>query len=187
MRAVVPVLGVLFGLAFACPDARVEERPPVHAEQGSVAIGGNVSNSTIGVPYEKLEEAVRSRTKDLEDLSASEKETVALLKEKLDLNLRQVTSAREILGEADVPPERLAAKLVEIAEKFKDLQTAAAAQPGDDTKITALKARRKRRSRTASSARRTIFWPRSKKSKPKLWTSWRSTPRKPPPSAAIWP
>jgi hypothetical protein len=46
----------------------------------------------------------------------------------------------EILGEADVPPERLAAKLVEIAEKFKELKTAAAAQPGDDAKITALKA-----------------------------------------------
>jgi hypothetical protein len=30
--------------------------------------------------------AVRSRTKDLEDLSGSEKETIALLKEKLDLN-----------------------------------------------------------------------------------------------------
>lgn len=29
---------------------------------------------------------------------------------------------------------------MEIAEKYKDLQTAAAAQPGDDAKITALKA-----------------------------------------------
>jgi len=43
------------------------------------------------------------------------------------------------LGEADVPPERLAAKLVEIAGKFQELKTAAAAQPGDDAKITALK------------------------------------------------
>jgi tetratricopeptide (TPR) repeat protein len=37
-----------------------------------------------------------------------------------------------------VPPERLGAKLAEIAEKYKDLQTAAA-QPGDDAKISALK------------------------------------------------
>ena len=44
------------------------------------------------------------------------------------------------MGETNVPPERLAAKLVEIAGKFKDLRTAAAAQPGDDAKITALKA-----------------------------------------------
>jgi hypothetical protein len=83
MRGIVPALGVLFALAVACPDAHAEERPPVHAGQGSIAIGGSVSNSTIGVPYEKLEEAVRSRTKDLEDLTASEKEIVVLLKEKL--------------------------------------------------------------------------------------------------------
>jgi outer membrane PBP1 activator LpoA protein len=105
-----------------------------------VAIGGNVSNSAIGVPPDKVEELVRLRTKPLEDLSESQKDTITLLKEKLDLNQRQVQSALAIVGEANVPPERLAAKLLEIAEKYKDLQTAAAAQPGDDAKITALKA-----------------------------------------------
>ena len=44
------------------------------------------------------------------------------------------------MGEKNVPPEQLAAKLVDIAEKYKSLQTAAAAQPGDDANITALKA-----------------------------------------------
>jgi hypothetical protein len=126
-------------LAFAVTGAHAQD-PLVHAEQGSVAIGGNVSNSTIGVPYEKLGEAVRIRTKDLSDLSESEKETIALLQEKLDLNQRQLQSALEIVGERDVPPEKLAAKLLEIAEKYKGLQTAAAAQPGDDAKVTALKA-----------------------------------------------
>lgn len=82
----------------------------------------------------------RLRAKPLEDLSESQKDTIALLKEKLDLNQRQVRSALESLGEKNVPPEQLAAKLIEIAEKYKDLQTAAAAQPGDDAKITALKA-----------------------------------------------
>ena len=112
----------------------------MRAESGSISIGGSVSNSTIGVPYEKLEEAVRSRTKDLSDLSESQTETIALLKEKLDLNQRQVQAALATVGEANVPPERLASKLVEIAEKFKELQTAAAAQPGDDARIAALKA-----------------------------------------------
>jgi tetratricopeptide (TPR) repeat protein len=139
MRGITPTLGLIVALAFACPAARAEERPPVQAEEGSIAIGGNVSNSTIGVPYEKLEAAVRARTKDLEDLSEAEKETIALLKEKLDLNQRQLNSALEIVGEKNVPPEQLGAKLVNIAEKYKDLQTAAAAQPGDDAKITALK------------------------------------------------
>ncbi|MGH6843815.1 MAG: tetratricopeptide repeat protein [Methylocella sp.] len=142
MGRIVRAFGLVLALALA-PGARnayAEERPPVHAEQGSVAIGGNVSNSTIGVPYEKVEELVRLRTKPLEDLSESQRDTIALLKEKLDLNQRQVQSALEILGEANVPPEKLAAKLAEIAGKYKELQTAAAAQPGDDAKITALKA-----------------------------------------------
>jgi tetratricopeptide (TPR) repeat protein len=145
MRRIFPALGLALALASApgARNIRAEERPPVHAEQGSVAIvNSNLTGATItiGVAYEKLEAAVRSRTKDLKDLTESEKETNALLKEKLDLNQRQVKSALEILGEANVPPERLAAKLVEIAEKFQELRTAAAAQPGDDSKITALKA-----------------------------------------------
>ena len=108
---------------------------------GGVAVGRDITGPvTIGVPPDKVEELVRLRTKPLEDLSQSQKDTIALLKEKLDLNQRQVQSALEIVGEANVPPERLAAKLAEIAEKYKDLKTAAAAQPGDDAKVTALKA-----------------------------------------------
>src|SRR5215475_8878528 len=52
-------------------------------------------------------------------------------------------AALDILGEKDVPPERLAARLLEIAERFKALQTIAADQAGDDPRITALKAEAK--------------------------------------------
>jgi tetratricopeptide (TPR) repeat protein len=145
MRGIGPPLGIILALAFAGPQVRAQERP-VHAEQASAAFGGNVSNSTItiGVAPDKIDEIVRLRTKPLEDLSESQKETIATLKEKLDLNQRQVSSALEILGETNVPPERLAAKLVEIAKNFEDLKTAAAAQPGDDAKITGLKAEAQR-------------------------------------------
>jgi hypothetical protein len=57
----------------------------------------------------------------------------------LDLNQRQIRAALEILGEANVPPERLAAKLIEIAERFRALQTSVSAQPGDDPRISQLK------------------------------------------------
>jgi hypothetical protein len=43
-------------------------------------------------------------------------------KGELDLNQRQIRAALGILGENDIPPERLAAKLVEIADRFKALQ-----------------------------------------------------------------
>ncbi|MGH6845964.1 MAG: hypothetical protein ACREC0_00580, partial [Methylocella sp.] len=56
----------------------------------------------------------------------AQKDTLGLLKEKLYLNQRQVRSALEILGDANVLPERLAAKLADIAGKYKDLKTAAA-------------------------------------------------------------
>jgi tetratricopeptide (TPR) repeat protein len=110
----------------------------VKADHGGVAIGGNASNNTFitGVTPEML----AALTRPWEELSESQKKEIAKLQGDLDLNQRQVKSALGILGEADVPPERLAAKLVEIAGKFKDLQTAAAAQPGDDSRITTLKA-----------------------------------------------
>jgi outer membrane PBP1 activator LpoA protein len=87
-----------------------------------------------------VDELVRQRTLPLEELTTQQRENIALLKEKLDLNERQVRAALRILGENDVPPEQLAAKLVEIAERFKALEAPASAEPGDDPRIAALKA-----------------------------------------------
>ena len=72
----------------------------------------------IGIPQEKVDELVRDAKRPLEELTSQQRENVALLKEKLDLNERQVRAALGILGENDIPPERLAAKLVQIAERF---------------------------------------------------------------------
>src|SRR6516162_2999745 len=113
----------------------------VRAETGGIAIGGSAFFSKVitGIPQEKVDELVRDAKRPLEELTTQQRENIALLKEKLDLNERQVRAALGILGENDIPPERLAAKLVEIAERFKVLQATASAQPGDDPKIAALK------------------------------------------------
>src|SRR5262245_31696521 len=113
----------------------------VRADTGSIAIGGSVTGSTvvIGIPREKVDELVRDAKRPLEELTTQQRENIALLKEKLDLNERQVRAALAVLGDNDIPPERLAAKLVEIAERFKVLQETASAQSGDDPKIVALK------------------------------------------------
>jgi tetratricopeptide (TPR) repeat protein len=131
----VAALGMCFFTSFNAAHAQVR------ADSGSIAIGGSVTGSTviIGIPQEKVDELVRDAKRPLEDLSTQQRDNIALLKEKLDLNERQVRAALGILGENDIPPERLAAKLVEIAERFKDLQATASAQPGDDPKIAALK------------------------------------------------
>jgi tetratricopeptide (TPR) repeat protein len=113
----------------------------VKADTGGIAIGGSVSGSTIniGIPQEKVDALVRDAKRPLEELTTQQRENIALLKEKLDLNERQVRAALGVLGENDIPPERLAAKLVEIAENFKVLKATASAQPGDDPKIVDLK------------------------------------------------
>jgi hypothetical protein len=121
---------VAFGLWFSLSSAHAQQGQ-VKAESGGIAIGGSVTDSTIniGLPQEKVDALVRDRTRPLEEL----------LKEKLDLNERQVRRALDIIGEANVPPERLAAKLVEVAEHYKVLLTGSAAQPGDSPNVIDLK------------------------------------------------
>jgi tetratricopeptide (TPR) repeat protein len=110
----------------------------IRAEPGGVAVGRDITHSTIniGVPPEQLADLIRQSA----DLSEAQKKLIAKLEGDLDLNQRQIRAALEILGERDIPPERLAAKLVEIAERFKELQWVASVQPGDDPRIARLKA-----------------------------------------------
>src|SRR5262249_35820003 len=129
------------GMCFFAPNTTAYAQQ-VNADTGGIAIGRDVIQSTviIGIPQEKVDELVRDARRSLEELTAQQRENIALLKEKLDLNERQVRAALGILGENDIPRERLAAKLVEIAERFKTLQATASAQLGDDPKVAALKA-----------------------------------------------
>src|SRR5215831_5706164 len=67
----------------------------IRAETGSIAIGGSVTGSTviIGIPQEKVDELVRDAKRPLEELTTQQRENITLLKEKLDLNERQVRAA----------------------------------------------------------------------------------------------
>ena len=108
----------------------------VSAQPGSIAGGRDVINSTVnisGVNPAQLEAIVRDRTR-------LQEETNALLREKLDLTTGQVRVALEIVGEANIPPERIGAKLVEFAERMKQLLATSAAQSGDSARVAALKA-----------------------------------------------
>ena len=131
-------LSLIVALGMYClASSPIAHAQQVKADTGGVAIVGNVSNSTInlGVPAEQLAALVR-QAGDAE----TQKKWIAKLEADLDLNQRQIRAALDILGEKNVPPERLAAKLVEFAERFKVLQATASAQPGDGPRIAALKA-----------------------------------------------
>ena len=84
-------------------------------------------------------ELLAALTQPWAELSLSQKKEIARLETDLDLNQRQIRAALEILDEAVVQPERLAVKLIEIAEQFKALQAVAATQSGDAPQIAALK------------------------------------------------
>src|SRR5262245_65412239 len=106
----------------------------VRADVGSIAIGGSVTGSTviIGIPQEKVDELVRDAKRPLEELTTQQRDNIVLLKEKLDLNERQLRAALSILGESDISLERSAAKLVELAERCKAVRETASALPGAD-------------------------------------------------------
>src|SRR4051794_33084801 len=126
---------IALATVWAGAPVALAQQGAVRAEAGSVAIGGSVRDSTItiGISPEQLDALIRDRTRLLEKYSTS-------LERELDLNRGQVGAALRILGEANVPPEQLTAKLIEVAERFRELEARAAAQPDDDPKVIALKA-----------------------------------------------
>src|SRR5262245_26819165 len=94
------------GMCFFATNTTVHAQQ-VQADTGGIAIGRDVIQSTviIGIPQEKVDELVRDAKRPLEELTTEQRERIALLKEKLDLNLGQVRTALAILGENDIPPE----------------------------------------------------------------------------------
>jgi len=107
----------------------------------AAAFGGDIGRTTIVIiPQEKVEELVRDVKRLREGLTTQQRENVALLQKKLDLNEGQVLAALDILAENDISPELLVVKLVEITERFQALKRALSPQPSDDPKAAALEA-----------------------------------------------
>ena len=61
------------------------------------------------------------------DLSESQKKLITGLEEQLDLNQWQIRATLDVLREKNIESGRLAAKLLEIAERFRTLQASASA------------------------------------------------------------
>jgi tetratricopeptide (TPR) repeat protein len=89
---------------------------------------------------EVLDALVKNQKQALDALDNAHKKTIALLEQSLDLNQRQIRAALDALGETKVRPEQLASKLLEVAERFKQLQQSAVGKASDDPKIASLKA-----------------------------------------------
>ncbi|WP_400765496.1 tetratricopeptide repeat protein [Methylosinus sporium] len=132
---------VTVGLLLHCVFVARAELGTVKAETGGVAIGGNVDHSCIGdcsgIRPEQLQEIIQQSN----ELSETQKKVITNYERELDLNRAQIRVFFDILGDANVPPERWAEKLVEFARRLKSLEgQIAATYTGDDKKLTALKA-----------------------------------------------
>jgi hypothetical protein len=142
-NSMVVVVPALFGLALCCGLAFVFllEAPNVPAKAGSFSGAAIASQAlkelsettTQETTRDTVKEILKRRGKPLEELTDNQKKLITLLETKLHLNEFQSRAALEIMGEKDVPPERLAAMLAEIADKFKALQSDVAAQHEDDS------------------------------------------------------
>lgn len=129
MRAVPPFLFFAVGCALAAQasDIRADERPRVSAQDGNVAIGGEVTDATIniGMTPEQLRELTKavgvgpvgSLADKIDDLS-----------DRLHVTRGAALAMLRILDRRDVPLENLPRELVEVAIRFQRLQMQLAAR-----------------------------------------------------------
>jgi tetratricopeptide (TPR) repeat protein len=107
----------------------------------AAASGGDISRTNIVIiPQEKVEELVRDVKRLREGLTTQQRENVALLRKKLDLNEAQVLAALDILAENDISLELMVVKLVEVAGRFQALERTLSPLPGNDPEAAALEA-----------------------------------------------
>ena len=139
MRKVIRlVLLAWIGLAGVGLEARAQGTV---SAPGGVAAGRDIRESTIniGIPPDQLPTIIEAATSDWKRLTDEQRKMIADLEGKLGVSAGALQAFFRTLGEAEVPPERQEAKLVEIAERYKQLVAQVAAAPGDDPEVAKLK------------------------------------------------
>lgn len=112
------------------------------ASQGGIAIGGDVSNSTvtIGISPKSARQLVESATRDWKTLTDAQRKELGVLHEKLGVTEGALRAFFAVLGEKNVPEDQLPERLGEIARQHAQLQMQLRATPGDPTEVASLKA-----------------------------------------------
>ena len=118
-------------------------------------VGGTHSQTNIfGISPEILAAIVKQHGEH----SDLQKKEIDRLQSALELTTGQIRAALEILGEANIPSEGIAAKLVEIAGRFKILQAMVSTDPTDSPKIIELKIEAQRAIGSGKLARADELW-----------------------------
>jgi tetratricopeptide (TPR) repeat protein len=113
----------------------------VRTAEGSVAAGRDIVNSRIiiGIPPDQLAGIIEAGRKDLKDLTEIQKRKIENLKKDLGVSESALQAFFTILGEQEVPNEKLATKLLAIAENYKNLLAQAAPGPNDRPEIAKIR------------------------------------------------
>ena len=134
MSAVVrlALLCLAAGLAVAGPgDAVAFNDTTVTAQPGSVAAGGNIEHNTInfGLTPEQVKELTEAAARGATGPLTT---TIVDLSKRLGVTEDATKTLLRIVGEQDVPPERLSETLNRVANDYKRLQAQAAALNPDN-------------------------------------------------------
>ena len=119
----------------------------VNAAHGGLAIGRDVINSTInvapGISPEQFSAMVAQVMAENSRVLAKAMAPMSALIERLDsyeINQQQMRTALVIIGENNIPPERMGSKFVEIVQQYKVLETSTGStRQGDPTNVAALR------------------------------------------------
>jgi len=126
LRAATVGVAAILTLAEPCPA-----QPNVEARGGGVAVGGNVVNSSItfGLKPEEVQKLTEAAARGA---TAPLTSTIVDLSKRLGVTEDATKTLLRIVGEQDVPLERLSETLLRVANDYKGLQAQAAALNPDN-------------------------------------------------------
>ena len=95
--------------------------------------------AVAGVSAEQLPAIIAAATRDWKALTDEQREEIAALQDRLGVSEGALRAFFQTLGEEEVQPEHLEARLVEIAERQRMLLAEVSADPADEPEIAQLK------------------------------------------------
>jgi tetratricopeptide (TPR) repeat protein len=121
------------------------------ATKCAIAIAGNADRiqNICGIPpevfeaitneFRKAQQDLRDINQVLRDFNEAQKARVDNLQKTLELSDGQFRAAFEAFGERAVPPNQQLARLIDIAQRYRELSSQSQVQPGDTPAIVSLK------------------------------------------------
>jgi tetratricopeptide (TPR) repeat protein len=131
------------GIYFVQPATAQLFGSSIQAQGCAFAAGGNVSESTIrivcGIPPDEFAAIIAAAADPLRKLNQEQQVKVDELTRQLGVNEEQLRTFFTIIGEAEVRPEQIGAKLVQIAGSYRELLTRLNTPASENQRVETLK------------------------------------------------